>query len=111
MGGCPRSLSQSNHVEVHGCVGGSCELQRSPGQYSSWAAVRRLDASYWATLADGGADEAQAEAREVMAAGELKCACMTKSERGAYLRLRLKRLGEGSTGRGGPGPLRPRFAS
>ena len=75
------------------------------------AAVPGLDDSYWAMLADGGADEAQTEAREVIGAGELKCACMTKSERGAYLRPRSKRLGEGSTGRGGPGPLRPRHAS
>ena len=71
-------------------------------QGSSWAAARRLEDSYWAMLADGGADEAQTEARAVIGAGELEYACMTKSERGAYLRPRLKQLGEGSTGRGGP---------
>ena len=49
-------------------------------------------------LGYGGADEAPTEAREVIGAGELKCACMTKSERGAYLR---PRLGEESTVRGG----------
>ena len=48
-------------------------------QGGSWAAVRGLDDGYWATLADGEADEAQTEAREVIGAGELKCACMTKS--------------------------------
>ena len=71
-------------------------------QGGSWAAAHRLEDSYWATLGDGEADKAQSEARAVIGAGELECACMTKSERGAYLRPQLKQLGEGSTGRGGP---------
>ena len=44
----------------------------------------------------GGADEAQTNSYGgMLGADELKCACMKKSERSAYLRLHLKWWGEG----------------